>query len=160
MTTAIPASAQSLGFVELRQRGDARAIALPHTPRAVKSARRVLVDDVRNQVGEEITDEAEVITGELLANAVRHAAPLDGDRVVLRWQVRGGVLDLEVTDGGSRAGVHTPVRPLRPGLLAVHGRGLRIVRALANEWGVFEDSDGRRTVWACLGGPSRRRHRW
>ena len=43
--------------------------------------------------------------------------------------------------------------------LSTHGRGLRIVRHLAHEWGVVEDSDGHRTVWACLGGPSRRRRR-
>ena len=36
------------------------------------------------------------------------------------------------------------------------GRGLRIVRSLAHEWGVIEDPNGR-TVWASLGGPSRRR---
>ena len=43
--------------------------------------------------------------------------------------------------------------------LSTHGRGLRIVRHLAHEWGVVEDSVGHRTVWACLGGPSRRRRR-
>lgn len=116
----------------------------------------MLADDVLAQMGPETTEEAAVITSELLGNAVLHANPLEGDKLMLRWQVRGGVLDLEVTDGGSSK----QVRPLRPGPLAVHGRGLRIVRALANEWGVFEDDDGRRTVWACLGGPSRRRHRW
>lgn len=156
MTTVLQTSARSLGFVELRQRGDARAIALPHRPQAVSPARRMLIQDAESQLCTEITDEAELIAAELLANAVRHAQPLDGDRVLLRWQVRGGVLDLEVTDGGSSS----PVHPLRPSPLATHGRGLRIVRALANEWGVFEDHDGRRTVWACLGGPSRRRHRW
>ena len=36
------------------------------------------------------------------------------------------------------------------------GRGLRIVRSLAHEWGVSYERNGR-TVWASLGGPSRRR---
>ena len=36
------------------------------------------------------------------------------------------------------------------------GRGLRIVRSLAHERGVTDERNGR-TVWASLGGPSRRR---
>jgi serine/threonine-protein kinase RsbW len=36
------------------------------------------------------------------------------------------------------------------------GRGLRIVRSIAHEWGVTEDRTGN-VVWATLGGPSRRR---
>ena len=39
---------------------------------------------------------------------------------------------------------------------ASSGRGLRIVRSLAHEWGVGDDKHGV-TVWATLGGPSRRR---
>ena len=35
---------------------------------------------------------------------------------------------------------------------------LRIVRSLAHEWGVADDRHGS-TVWASLGGPSRRRSR-
>ena len=100
-------------------------------------------------------DETAVVVSELLGNAVRHAQPLDDGRLLLRWQVRGGVVDVEVTDGGSRH----EVRPLRPTEMSVHGRGLRIVRHLAHEWGVVEDAHGNRTVWACLGGPSRRRRR-
>ena len=43
-----------------------------------------------------------MVASELLGNAIRHASPLEDGRVRLRWQVRGGVVDLEVTDGGSR----------------------------------------------------------
>ncbi len=156
MTAILAPQMLDLGFVELRQRGDARAIALPHHPRAVAAARRILMEDIDSQLDDVFVHESAVIASELLANSIKHARPLDDHRVMLRWQVRGGVLDLEVTDGGSPG----EVRPQRPAPLAPHGRGLRIVRALAHEWGVFEDSDGRRTVWACLGGPSRRRHRW
>ena len=116
----------------------------------------MLVDDVTGQLDPVVVHEAAIIASELLGNSIRHAHPLDDDRIMLRWQVRGGVLDLEVTDGGSPG----DVRPQRPSVLATYGRGLRIVRALAHEWGVFDDNDGHRTVWACLGGPSRRRHRW
>lgn len=156
MTTTLQAPALGKGLVELRQRGDARALALPHKAQSVGIVRRLILADLAPQLEPTLVDEAAVIASELLTNAIRHARPMEDRRVLIRWQVRGGVLDIEVTDGGSPY----PVRPLRPGLLASHGRGLRIVRAMAHEWGVFEDSDGRRTVWACIGGPSRRRHRW
>nr|WP_284288842.1 hypothetical protein [Angustibacter aerolatus] len=59
---------------------------------------------------------------------------------------------LDVTDGG---GGSQP-KPVHQSLLASSGRGLRIVRSLAHEWGVQDEEHGR-TVWVCLGGPSRRR---
>jgi serine/threonine-protein kinase RsbW len=60
-----------------------------------------------------------------------------------------------VTDGG---GCTRPA-PLRPADFAVSGRGLRIVRSLAHEWGVLDGSPAQpgHTVWASVGGPSRRR---
>ncbi len=60
-----------------------------------------------------------------------------------------------MTDGGSTS---RPV-PKRPPVLAESGRGLRIVRSLAHEWGVLEVGPHRpgSTVWASVGGPSRRR---
>ncbi len=149
-------AALGCGLVELRQRGDARAVSMPFRPQSVFDVRHLIIDDLAPQLDRVVVEEAAIIASELLSNALRHARPLEDRRLLIRWQVRGGVLDIEVTDGGSPY----VVRPLRPAVLATYGRGLRIVRSLAHEWGVFEDADGRRTVWACLGGPSRRRHRW
>ena len=41
---------------------------------------------------------------------------------------------------------------MQPAVYATRGRGLRIVRSLAHEWGVLDEDRGR-TVWVCLGGP-------
>lgn len=142
-------------LVESRQRGDARALAVPHRAAAVPSARRAVLRDVVSRADATVVHETAVVVSELLGNAVRHAQPLDDGRLLLRWQVRGGVVDVEVTDGGSSS----RPRPLRPTEMSTHGRGLRIVRHMAHEWGVVEDDGGQRTVWACLGGPSRRRRR-
>ncbi|GAA2034963.1 ATP-binding protein [Pseudokineococcus marinus] len=139
--------------LDSRQRGDARAVAVAHRPGAVPVARRTITADVAERVDDELVHEVSVVVSELLGNALRHARPDDSGRVLLRWQVRGDVVDVEVTDGGSPG----EVRPQRPAPMATSGRGLRIVRALAHEWGVVEEDDGRRTVWAALGGPTRRR---
>jgi two-component sensor histidine kinase len=136
-------------------RGDARAVRVPHGACAVPVARREFMADVGPRFdGQDVVHEAAVVVSELLGNAVRHAHPLPEGGVLLRWQVRGDVVDVEVTDGGGSS----PVVPARPSAFATHGRGLRIVRSLAHEWGVVEDAEGHRTVWAALGGASRRRH--
>jgi anti-sigma regulatory factor (Ser/Thr protein kinase) len=143
-------------FCEVSVRGDARAVRLVHEPHGVPAARRELAADLLARLGDNpLVQESAVVASELLGNAVRHAESLPDGGVVLRWQVRGDVVDVEVTDGGGGGAV--TVRPLRAAALAPHGRGLRIVRSLAHEWGVVDHADGGRTVWAALGGPSCRR---
>jgi anti-sigma regulatory factor (Ser/Thr protein kinase) len=154
-------------FSEVPQRGDARSLRVRHRASAVPAARRELLEDLAGRVDADLGSEAAVVVSELLGNAIRHAAPLEGagertseraapaSIVLLRWQLRGGTIDIEVTDGGARG----DVRPLRPAPYSTTGRGLRIVRSLAHEWGVVDEADGRRTVWAAVGGPTRRRRR-
>jgi len=118
-----------------------------------RDARHVLVAALRAlKVDATVVDEAEIVISELVGNAVRHARPLPDGTIRVSWTVRAGVVEVEVADGG---GPTTP-RPAPCSVLSVSGRGLRIVRGLAHEWGVHEDRGGR-TVWVSLGGPSRRR---
>lgn len=139
-----------------RVRGGGHEIVLVHQPASAPIARRALLEDLRRIIKDhDLTHAAAVVISELVGNAVRHASPTPDGAVVVRWQVRGGVVDLEVTDGGSDG----DVRPSRPTLDSTTGRGLRIVRHLADEWGVqLHDTSEMRTVWAAMGGPSRRRH--
>jgi anti-sigma regulatory factor (Ser/Thr protein kinase) len=130
-----------------------RTLRVPHTPASVPQTRRALVADLRaRDVSPQVVDEAEIAVSELLGNAVRHAAPLPDGAVRVHWMVRGGVVELDVTDGGGP----TQPKTVHAGTYATRGRGLRIVRSLAHEWGVLDDDRGR-TVWVSLGGPSRRR---
>ena len=130
-----------------------RTIRMPCSASAVQHIRRALVDDLQDlDVSSEVVDEAEIVVSELMGNAIRHARPLVDGMVRVRWKVKSGVVEVEVSDGG---GPSTP-RPAPPALWSTSGRGLRIVRRLAHQWGVTEDKHGR-TVWASLGGPSRRR---
>ena len=82
-------------------------------------------------------DDAELLTSELVANAVLHA------RTAFRVAV-------DVDDRRLRVEVHdassgTPVRR-RPDARATGGRGVLIVDAVADRWGVDPDVDGK-VVW-------------
>ena len=130
-----------------------RTLRVPHLAASVPRTRRALVDDLTGHgLAGDLVDEAEIVVSELLGNAVRHGRALPDGTVRVQWQVKAGVIELDVTDGG---GGPTP-KPQHPAVYATSGRGLRIVRSLAHEWGVLDEDRGR-TVWVCLGGPSRRR---
>jgi anti-sigma regulatory factor (Ser/Thr protein kinase) len=103
-------------------------------------------------VAETVIDDAVLILSELLSNACRHGRPLgdalagDGD-VRAAWRVDpSGRLTVEVTDGG---GPTRPV-PATPSVTAHGGRGLNIITALADDWGVRDDARGEVTVWVVV----------
>jgi anti-sigma regulatory factor (Ser/Thr protein kinase) len=83
-------------------------------------------------------DVTELIVCELVANAV--AAAASEVRVVV--SLRDGTLRVEIHDDGDGEPVVVDPEPLADG-----GRGLRIVTALAAEWGVLAADGGGKTVW-------------
>ncbi|MEV6793845.1 ATP-binding protein [Streptomyces sp. NPDC051320] len=134
------------------------SMAVPHGPAGVGEARHRMRDQLRrNGVSETVVDDAVLILSELLSNACRHGRPLgrseagDGD-VRAAWRVdKAGRLTVEVTDGG---GPTRPV-PATPSVTARGGRGLHIISALAQEWGVRDDASGEVTVWVLVTGRRR-----
>ncbi|QKG23593.1 ATP-binding protein [Actinomadura verrucosospora] len=121
-------------------------VLLPHAPSSVAVARKRLSSELAaSGVYESIVDDASVIVSELISNALRHARPLPSGQVKVCWLCRGDVLELEVSDGGAMT------EPRRgPGTLSsLGGRGLGIVEALSEGWGVRHD-EGATTVWAVL----------
>lgn len=130
------------------------SMAVPHGPAGVGQARHRMREQLRSHgVSDSVVDDAVLILSELLSNACRHGRPLgrhtevgDGD-VRAAWRVdRTGGLTVEVTDGG---GPTRPV-PATPSVTARGGRGLNIISALAEEWGVRDDSSGEVTVWVLV----------
>ncbi len=106
----------------------------------------------RGGVSESVIDDAVLILSELLSNACKHGRPLgdalagDGD-VRAAWRVDpGGRLVVEVTDGGGP----TRPSPATPSVTAHGGRGLNIITALSDDWGVRDDARGEVTVWALV----------
>lgn len=103
-------------------------------------------------VADTIVDDAVLILSELLSNACKHGRPLgdalagDGD-VRAAWQVDPcGRLVVEVTDGGGP----TRPAPATPSVTAHGGRGLSIVTALSDDWGVRDEVPGEVTVWVVV----------
>lgn len=130
------------------------SMAVPHGPAGVGQARHRMREQLRSYgVSDSVVDDAVLILSELLSNACRHGRPLgrhtdvgEGD-VRAAWRVDGtGGLTVEVTDGGG------PTRPIpaTPSVTARGGRGLNIISALAEEWGVRDSSSGEVTVWVVV----------
>ncbi len=124
----------------------------PDAASVARVRHRIVADLQERDLPEALVDEAEIVASELLTNAVRHARPLADGTIRVRWKIRGEVVEVEVTDGGGATVPHPAPRTV----WLSSGRGLRIVRSIAHEWGVTEDRAGN-VVWATLGGPSRRR---
>lgn len=134
-------------------RGGVRTIRAPWAASTVSRIRRCVVADLSARgLPHDVVDESEIVASELVSNAIRHARPLADGTLRVRWKVKGDAVEIEVTDGGADTIPKTAPRVL----WATTGRGLRIVRSVAHEWGVTDDR-GAVTVWAALGGPSRRR---
>ncbi|MDN3266475.1 ATP-binding protein [Streptomyces sp. MA15] len=128
-------------------------MAVPHGPAGVGKARRRMRAQLRDGgVPESVIDDAVLILSELLSNACKHGRPLgdslagDGD-VRAAWRVDPrGRLVVEVTDGGGP----TRPAPATPSVTAHGGRGLNIISALSDDWGVRDEVPGEVTVWVVV----------
>ncbi|GIF71078.1 ATP-binding protein [Asanoa siamensis] len=120
---------------------------VPHHARGARAARHQLTTELTGTVPDELLADVVAVAGELVVNAVRHARPLPGGVIKVAWDVSpAGVVGVRVTDGGGRARPN----PRRAGPTALDGRGLQIVSALADRWGV-EHEGADQSVWAELG---------
>jgi len=127
------------------ERGETRARTFPGRPESVTAARRFVRDVLRDQ-SREIMDAAELMACELATNCVQHARCDFELAIHSQGQIRIEVRD---SDQG-RPVVRYPAPEDRS------GRGLRIVEALSDTWGIIPSSSGK-TVWFALEGLSPRR---
>lgn len=120
------------------------SVTVPHHPRGAALARHRLADELAaHPIDAAIAADVVSVVSELVGNAARHARPLDGGVIRVGWAVRPALVEVRVSDGGA---------PGRPALRIAepdsgNGRGLAIVAALADRWGVEHTSAGR-DVWA------------
>ncbi|MFJ5224371.1 ATP-binding protein [Streptomyces sp. NPDC088400] len=120
---------------------------LPSHPRSVGRAREVL----RTNVGlpEEPGETAALLLSELVTNALRHGSP-PGREIAVSLHRYDGLLRMEVEDAGD----FLP-RPRTPGLDDECGRGLALIAALSDDWGVAPRQGPGKRVWVTLKVPGR-----
>ncbi|WP_424855043.1 ATP-binding protein [Streptomyces sp. SAI-170] len=128
------------------------SLRLSPTPRGARLARLLAVEQLR--MWGLPSDPAAHIVAELAANAVTHGR-VTGRDFRLTVYVVGRTLRIEVTD---TRGDRSPA-PQHPAPDGESGRGLLIVMALADRWGVAEGPAPRKTVWAEVTMPRAPAHR-
>jgi two-component sensor histidine kinase len=116
----------------------------PRHPRSVGRAREML----RRCAG--LTGEtgavAALLLSELVTNALRHGSP-PGREIAVTLHRAEGLLRLEVEDAGDRL---PQPRTADPDLDDECGRGLALVAALADDWGVVPRRGPGKCVWVTL----------
>ncbi len=109
------------------------------TPRRARLAVTDLL--AGGQTSVDLQETAALLVSELVTNALLHGSG-------------SASMHCELTEGFLRVGVYdegTGTPEVRePGHLASSGRGLLLVRELADEWGVQPDGHGGKVVWFAL----------
>jgi anti-sigma regulatory factor (Ser/Thr protein kinase) len=118
-------------------------LTLPPDPTAARRARRALHEA---RLPEDLQHTVDLLSTELIANAVRHAGLSDDQQITFAARFVGDHIRCEVHDPG-------PGFDAEQGL-AGKGYGLRMVDKLASRWGVESESGSR--VWFEVDRRSRR----
>lgn len=102
-------------------------------PRAPQSARRAIEEHFTAEVTRDVLASIELLTTELVSNAVRHGGAGESETVVLHLASSPGCLRVEVCDPG-RSFDAGPPTPYGEG-----GYGLFLVSQVSSRWGVSHD---------------------
>ncbi|NBM15269.1 ATP-binding protein [Streptomyces sp. GC420] len=133
-------------------------VLLSPTRRGARLARLLAAAHLREwDVPDAVTERAEHVVAELATKAATHGRVLGRDfRLVLGTTEDGCAVRIEVTDtrGDRLPGVH----PEPPAPESESGRGLLLVEAMADRWGVVPGPVPRKTMWAELDLPVGRPH--
>jgi anti-sigma regulatory factor (Ser/Thr protein kinase) len=123
------------------------AFTVPPSVEAVPAARDRVVHRAQRlglPLDEELTNDLRLLTGEVVANSVRHTQAA----CVVSVRCIGERLRVEVTDVDA-----TLVRPSQAEPMDENGRGLFLVDALATKWGAERCAAGKKT-WFELAVPA------
>ena len=113
-------------------------------PDAVRRARRALAAFEELQADEQLAFDTALLVSELVGNAVTHGSGSGHDAVELTAELNGERLRVQVSDSGSG---FIPANEEREASLDdTSGRGLQLLRTLADRFGVETDRPGAQ-VW-------------
>lgn len=117
-----------------------RTAATLATDQGAPRAARDLVRGMAEQAGcaPRQVEVAALLTSELVTNAVLHGG---GDAIEVRYHVEPTIIEVAVCDGSPQEPIVKDV-----GTDEVRGRGMAIVRSLAESWGVAPEPTGK-AVW-------------
>jgi anti-sigma regulatory factor (Ser/Thr protein kinase) len=121
-----------------------RLASTPHGARAARhlALAQLTLWDLAD--ADDLADSVATVIAELASNAARHAASTDGSFELCMLLARDRIR-IEVTDSSPE--LRLPDLESTPSLDAVSGRGLLLVAACADSWGVHTGPDSK-TVWA------------
>jgi serine/threonine-protein kinase RsbW len=85
-----------------------------------------------HRIDSALIDDALIVLGEMIANALRHGVPTSDDTVEITWAINGDLLELSVYDAGEGASL----KPVDFDNDSLSGRGLSIINRVADRWWV------------------------
>ncbi|GGX24457.1 hypothetical protein GCM10010297_51840 [Streptomyces malachitofuscus] len=124
----------------LAPRSDRYTMRLTVGEHSARHVRRIVRSFLREWEMAELSDDVELGVTELLANVVRH---VPGRRCALLLLRRPGGVRVEVADGSEQL----PCVPVGSAPDAESGRGLVLVDAVSEKWGVDPRPWGGKAVW-------------
>ena len=121
------------------------AMLVRHEPTSASLVRRHISDDLaRNGIELESIEEVVLVASELVGNAIRHTPSTGNEPLDVTWDVDDACVTVRVTDSSSDLPQLQAAGPE-----ATSGRGLTIIAAVSDAWGVHPVGGGKR-VWASV----------
>ncbi|NUK50031.1 ATP-binding protein [Streptomyces lunaelactis] len=129
-------------------------ITLPHTTAAVPIARALIRTALADIAVSADSDTAELLTAELVANAVEHTSGSSPIELVVELLETGCQVEVHDGDPAPPGDLSRPAPGAEPDPWHEHGRGLLLIRALSSECGHRPTEQGK-AVWFTLPARSR-----
>jgi anti-sigma regulatory factor (Ser/Thr protein kinase) len=129
-------------------------VALPHTTAAVPVARALVRTALAEREHSADCDTAELLTAELVANAVEHTSGSTPIELVVRLLPTGCQVEVHDADPEPPGDLTRPCPLGMPDPWQEHGRGLLLIRALSSSCGHRPTESGK-AVWFRLPGQRR-----
>ncbi|MGW2563562.1 ATP-binding protein [Streptomyces sp. NPDC001514] len=124
-------------------------LALPHTTAAIPLARALIRTAFADLEAAADSDTAELLTAELVANAVEHTAGQGPIQLVVELLPTGCQVEVHDHDPAPPGGLCDPLPDSEPDPWQEHGRGLLLIRALSSGCGHRPTPHGK-AVWFTL----------
>jgi anti-sigma regulatory factor (Ser/Thr protein kinase) len=116
---------------------------VPHATTSAALVRHEISADLALRgIAPDSIDEVVLVASELVGNAVRHTHSASDTGLTVDWALDDAGVTVQVADPSPAAPT-----PRTAGATETGGRGMHIVEALADHWGV-RPTDGGKRVWA------------